>query len=69
MDREPVYYAETRFVVDGFHYKSHVGCSRAFDHRQHDDLDSINRYAKQGYKLKKGDLLAQRLSVICLIIG
>ena len=45
MDREPAFYKDTRFVVDGFHYKGHSGCSRSFDHRLYEDLDHVNSQA------------------------
>ena len=45
MDREPAFYADTRFVVDGFHYRGHSGCSMSFDHRVYSDLGQVNSQA------------------------
>ena len=44
LNREPALYKQTRFFVDRFHWRGHVGCSRGYslDSYQTMDIRSIN---------------------------
>ena len=44
LNREPALYKQTRFFVDRFHWRGHVGCSRGYslDSYQSMDVRSIN---------------------------
>lgn len=41
MNREPEFFKNTKFLVDGLHYANHVNCNPAFDVRSYPDFDTI----------------------------
>ncbi len=45
LNREPALYANTRFFVDRFHWRGHVGCSKGYcldSYKSSVDIKSIN---------------------------
>ena len=41
-NREPNFMKTGRILVDKFHIKNHVDCSRGYDARSYPDMDSVN---------------------------
>jgi len=42
LNRDPLYFKETMFMVDRFHWKNHTGCSYGYDIKKYRHLDHIN---------------------------
>lgn len=42
MNRDPVFWKNTRFVVDRFHWPNHRTCSRSYSIDQYARLDGLN---------------------------
>ena len=62
LNREPARYTNTRFFVDRFHWKGHVGCSRGYCMDAYKNMDTkhinsqINEQANAGLQRIKGQL-------------
>lgn len=51
MLREPVLFANTRFLVDRLHYPNHKACSHAFNMEEYRTLKGINtQVCEQGHR-------------------
>lgn len=42
LNRDPVFFKETKFVVDRFHWKNHTGCCVAYNISKYPKFQSVN---------------------------
>ena len=62
MNREPAFFSNTKFLVDHFHWKGHIGCSGGYSldvyrHFKFKDINSqVNEQANAGLQWIKGQL-------------
>ena len=59
MSRTPWLFKDTRFVVDRFHYRDHVGCSEEFNMDTYEELKNMNSEISEQFNsgARYGDLI------------
>jgi hypothetical protein len=73
LNREPEFFKDTKFIIDAFHYKSHIGCNPSFNSNKFPKLldDRITTWSEnQNKKLKpiKARMMFMSLHRFCLYL-
>ena len=75
MNREPVFFSKTKFLVDRFHWKGHIGCSGGYSldvykHSKIKEINSqVNEQANAGLQRIKGQLAYMSLDNFMLTLS